>query len=156
MIFSLTWKGLKINVQGKTDKDEVINVNDKFTVFGDGSVKLSGSITWNENEQVKQQYATAPDAAEEDWIFDSDPLYNETYIYRRDSFDGGNTYGTAYQFRGLNGQMLHIKYSDDGGGSFTTNNEVGKYIGILRNDSEEPSSVPADYEWSLQRRQYLC
>ena len=48
---------------------------------------------------------------------------------------------------------LHIKYSDDGGVSFTGNNgeDPGKYIGILVDYNVGDSGSPKDYKWSLIR-----
>lgn len=46
---------------------------------------------------------------------------------------------------------LHIKYSNDGGLSFTANNgeDPGSYIGQYTDFEEFDSSNPADYTWSL-------
>ena len=54
---------------------------------------------------------------------------------------------------GTNGQTsyLHIKYSNDGGASFTANSGetpgkyIGQYVDFVQNDSTNPS----DYKWSL-------
>lgn len=48
---------------------------------------------------------------------------------------------------------LHIKYSNDGGLSFTANNgeDPGSYIGQYTDFQEYDSSNPADYTWSLIR-----
>ena len=54
--------------------------------------------------------------------------------------DGVN--GTTYYF--------HVKYSDDEGRTFTSNNgeDVGKYIGTLVDTVEADSNDPADYKWA--------
>lgn len=59
---------------------------------------------------------------------------------------------------GVNGEngktsYLHIKYSDNGGMSFTDNNgeTPGSYIGQYHDFVEIDSSNPADYTWSLIR-----
>ena len=46
--------------------------------------------------------------------------------------------------------FLHIKYSDDGGETFTDGNgEVpGRWMGILVNQSQSDSDNPADYTWN--------
>ncbi len=51
---------------------------------------------------------------------------------------------------GINGRSVHIKYSNDGGKTFTGNNgEVaGKYIGIYVDDKLEDSNNPVDYTWN--------
>ena len=45
---------------------------------------------------------------------------------------------------------LHIKYSDDGGSTFTTNNgeTAGDYIGQYVDYTESDSTDPTDYKWS--------
>lgn len=68
-------------------------------------------------------------------------------------------YGTNWQnvgqIKGEDGQTtyLHIKYSNDGGLSFTANNgeDPGSYIGQYTDFQEYDSSNPADYTWSLIR-----
>ena len=53
---------------------------------------------------------------------------------------------------GTNGKTsyLHIKYSNDGGTTFTSNNgeDVGIYIGILVDFNPNDSTTPSDYKWS--------
>lgn len=46
---------------------------------------------------------------------------------------------------------LHIKYSDDGGKTFTSSNgeDVGRYIGQYTDNKIDDSSNPEDYKWSL-------
>ncbi len=54
---------------------------------------------------------------------------------------------------GENGQTsyLHIKYSNDGGKTFTTNNgkDVGTYIGQYTDFKQEDSNNVSDYKWAL-------
>lgn len=53
---------------------------------------------------------------------------------------------------GTDGQTyyLHIKYSDDGGTTFTANTgeTPGAYIGVLTNTTQADSTRPSDYTWS--------
>ena len=53
---------------------------------------------------------------------------------------------------GVNGktQYLHIKYSNDGGNTFTSNNgeDVGIYIGVLVDFNVNDSNYPSNYKWS--------
>lgn len=72
---------------------------------------------------------------------------------------------TWSRFRGFDGEQgipgtngvdgktyyLHIKYSDDGGTTFTGNNGEGSgaYIGVLTDMTEQDSTNPSDYKWSL-------
>lgn len=46
---------------------------------------------------------------------------------------------------------LHIKYSNDGGKTFTGNNgeDTGKYIGVFTDLNQNDSNKPSDYKWSL-------
>lgn len=54
---------------------------------------------------------------------------------------------------GTNGQTyyLHIKYSDDGGKTFTANNgeTSGKYIGVYTDTTQADSTNVSSYTWSL-------
>jgi hypothetical protein len=45
---------------------------------------------------------------------------------------------------------IHIKYSNDGGSTFTANNgeTVGDYIGTLTNSTVADSNTPSDYTWA--------
>lgn len=58
---------------------------------------------------------------------------------------------------GENGQTsyLHIKYSDDGGFTFTDNNgeTPGEYMGVYVDFTEADSTDPEDYKWSLTKGQ---
>lgn len=56
---------------------------------------------------------------------------------------------------GYNGEdgktyYLHIKYSDDGGKTFTGNNgeDTGDYIGVRTDLNASDSNTPSDYKWS--------
>ena len=44
---------------------------------------------------------------------------------------------------------IHIKYSNDGGRTFTDNDgeTIGAYIGIYRDFTEDDSSKVTDYKW---------
>lgn len=63
-----------------------------------GNINLSdGNITWGGNTPVKYQFSTSF----------SGPWHNSMGTndkYRRDSLDGGITWGSPYQFRGTDGQ----------------------------------------------------
>jgi len=56
-----------------------------------------GSITWGNNAPVKYQFSTSMSGPWHDTMQTNDK-------YRRDSLDGGTTWGTAYQFRGTDGR----------------------------------------------------
>lgn len=59
---------------------------------------------------------------------------------------------TWSKFKGKDGSsnFFHVKYSNDGGKTFTgTNGETaGEYIGILVDSNEDDSTNPSDYTWS--------
>lgn len=59
---------------------------------------------------------------------------------------------TWSKFKGKDGlsNFFHVKYSNDGGKTFTdTNGETaGEYIGILVDSNENDSEKPSDYTWS--------
>lgn len=82
-----------------------IGLGDKFIVDSSGDVTMSGSInlsnassiTWNSSyPPVKYQFSV-------DGTSNWHNTMASTDYYRRDSLDGGNSYGTAYQFRGKDG-----------------------------------------------------
>lgn len=55
-------------------------------------------------------------------------------------------------YNGVDGKTyyLHIKYSNDGGSTFTGNNgeDVGDYIGVYTDTNADDSTNPSDYKWS--------
>lgn len=53
---------------------------------------------------------------------------------------------------GENGSMLHIKYSNDGGLTFTANDgeDAGDWIGMYIDTMADDSANPADYTWNRQ------
>lgn len=108
------------------------------------------------------KYSENPDG---DPMSETPSTYIGTYVdfSEIDSTDPGKY--TWSRFEGMQGEQgipgtngdngktsyLHIKYSDDGGNSFTSENgeTPGKYIGQYVDFIEEDSSDPADYKWSL-------
>ena len=66
-------------------------------------------------------------------------------------WDGSNCQNVG-KIKGEDGQSsyLHIKYSDDGGKTFTAGNgeTPGAWIGILVNTNSVDSDKPADYTWN--------
>lgn len=75
-----------------------------FTVDGSGNVVMAGSInlsngsiTWGSNGPVKYQFSSSINGPWHDTMLSSDK-------YRRDSLDGGVTWGTPYQFVGEDGR----------------------------------------------------
>ena len=88
-----------------------LNVNDKFVVEKSGDVTMKGSInlagninmsggviTWGQNGPVKYQFSS---------VGLTGPWHDTMQTndkYRRDSLDGGTTWGAGYQFVGKDGQ----------------------------------------------------
>jgi len=60
------------------------------------------------------------------------------------------TLGVEYTVTNGISTYVHIKYSNDGGTTFTTSNgeDPGTYIGILTNTTAADSLSPGDYTWS--------
>jgi hypothetical protein len=60
------------------------------------------------------------------------------------------TLGVEYTVTNGISTYVHIKYSNDGGTTFTTSNgeDPGTYIGILTNTTAADSTTPGDYTWS--------
>lgn len=79
-----------------------LNVNDKFVVDRDGNVILAGNIymtgdiTWGKGP-VQYKFAPAMTGPWHDTMEENDK-------YRRDSLDGGTTWGHPYQFKGEDGR----------------------------------------------------
>lgn len=73
---------------------------------------------------------------------------DESHTYTQKILDGVN--GTPGA-NGTNGQTtyFHLKYSNDGGKTFTSNNgeDVGSYIGTYTDFVKEDSDTPSDYTW---------
>ena len=71
-----------------------------------------------------------------------------SHTYTQKILDGVN--GTPGA-NGTNGQTtyFHLKYSNDGGKTFTSNNgeDVGSYIGTYTDFVKEDSDTPSDYTW---------
>ena len=73
---------------------------------------------------------------------------DKSHTYTQKVLDGTN--GTPGA-NGANGQTtyFHLKYSNDGGKIFTSNNgeDVGSYIGTYTDFVKEDSDTPSDYTW---------
>lgn len=92
-----------------------LNVNDKFVVDRNGNVTLAGNIymtgdiTWGKGP-VQYKFAPAMTGPWHDTMKENDK-------YRRDSLDGGTTWGDPYQFKGedgrdgMNGSDATINYN---------------------------------------------
>lgn len=93
------------------------------------------------SEYPKEYIGTYVDNIEED---STDPTkYTWVRLEGKDGVAGKDgTNGKTYYF--------HVKYSDDEGRTFTSNNgeDVGKYMGTLVDMVETDSNDPADYKWA--------
>ena len=70
------------------------------------------------------------------------------YLYIWD----GTTWQNMGQIKGDNGtsSYLHLRYSDDGGTTFTAGNgeTPGRWVGMLVNNEPTDSDTPSDYTWN--------
>lgn len=136
-----------------------LNINDNFVVDESGNVQLNGDISWGVNP-IQYQYAKALDeSGNAKAIYNS---YTVGCIYRREKL-GDNLWGEWYQFIGQNGRdgkdgengipgvsnYFHVKYSDDGGKTFTSNNgeTLGNWIGTCVSEQQADPSYTGAYSW---------
>ena len=147
--FSLTWKGLSINVPNTQEVEDVININNgKFKVNKDGDVVLAGSITWTAgNSPTKILYTrTAEDATPKpndnynsfpnDYGTDNKKwhkTFNVQYdTYASYSYDGGNTWTDGIKIVGTDGQQgvsptIQVVYSSSNNSTPTAAYDSGTY-----------------------------
>ena len=87
-------KGVSLGIGGTNYDNFVVDSNGNVTM--NGNIVLNGSISWS-SSPVQYQFSVD---GKTNWhsTMTSDDLY------RRDSLDGGKTWGNAYQFRGVNGK----------------------------------------------------
>lgn len=75
-----------------------------------------------------------------------------SHTYTQKVLDGVNGTPGANGANGTNGQTtyFHLKYSNDGGKTFTSNNgeDAGSYIGTYTDFVKEDSDTPSDYTWA--------
>ena len=80
------------------------------------------------------------------WIWNGTAFINAGQIRGDDGKDGAD---------GINGvnAYVHIKYSNDGGITFTSNNgeTTGDYMGVYTDSIQADSTNPSDYNWSLTK-----
>lgn len=79
-----------------------------------GSITLTGNITWNNNGPVKYQFSVDGSGNWHDTMTSAD-------YWRRDSLNGGQTWGTPYQFRGKDG-----KNGEDGSDADVTRDNIAR------------------------------
>jgi hypothetical protein len=83
---------------------------------------------------------------------------NDYHAYTWRQFQGAQGPQGLQGIPGLNGatgqaQYIHIKYSNDGGTTFTSNagEDSGIYIGLRVDLVSSDSNVPSDYQWAMFR-----
>ena len=101
------------------------------------SISIKGSVT-----SVSQLPVTGNEKG------DAYLLNGDLYIW------DGTTWQNMGRIKGDDGEdgtssYLHLKYSDDGGETFTAGNgeTPGRYIGLLVNNDSKDSDKPSDYTW---------
>lgn len=96
-----------------------------------------------------QAYAATSSASDASGVVSLQAYYTSTTLVRNGSSGTDGTPGAP----GANGQTsyLHIKYSNDGGSTFTASagETPGAYIGTRTDFTLADSSNPADYTWAL-------
>ena len=155
--------GIATNKETATESDDPKDyVWSKFK-GDDGLPGVPGADGKTSYFHIKYSSVQKPTSAEQMTETPSD--YIGTYVdYTQEDSKDPNKYTWA-RFKGFNGEdglpgvngedgktsYLHIKYSDNGGLSFTANNgeEPGTYIGQYVDFIQKDSDNPTDYTWSL-------
>ena len=148
-----TWKKIKgeRGLQGENGIDGKDGTNGKTTYF---HVKYSDvdNPTSSQLTEVPSKYiGTYVDYTEAD---STDPSkYKWVKFMGEDGIDGKDGQNGIAGKNGVDGKTyyLHIKYSNDGGATFTANNgeTSGEYIGVYTDTTEADSTDPTKYKWSL-------
>ena len=102
-----------------------------------GNINMTGNIVWGNNSPVQYQFSVNGTSSWHTTMTSSD-------MYRRDSLDGGVTWGDAYQFRGSDGA--------DGDDASVTSSAIfniltdgGTKFGIFSDSSSSRLYINADY-----------
>ena len=132
---------------GLTDTITIVKVVDGERGADGTSVKILGS--YDTIEQLNQAHPNGNEngdgyTVEKDlWVWNGTAFINVGQIKGNDGINGvdGKDGDSAY---------LHIKYSNDGGRTFTSNNgeDVGDYMGVYTDNIQIDSSNTSDYTWS--------
>ena len=140
-----------------------------FNTKGDGKLRLNGTLVQNEGGVsaligiFRGVWNVGYTYYEGDEVTHTTPegaLVTYRYIYPQPSRGVNPTNTTFWQpvSRGADGtngstSYLHIKYSNDGGQSFTAKNgeTVGDYIGQCTDFNKSAPSSPSAYKWSKMK-----
>ena len=138
---------IKATYRGK-EVSKVLSIS-KSRTGGDGTSAYMW-IMYAKDGTGRDAIAIVPPDKEAEYTYIGFALTNTP---ERPDADSGKYTWTRYTGKdgiGINGRSVHIKYSNDGGKTFTGNNgEVaGKYIGIYVDDKLEDSNDPSDYTWN--------
>lgn len=168
--FSLTWKGLKINLPNTGEDNEVININDKFIVKGDGSIHatngyfsgiidgkttpviIQGEVTFDANATIIGAGIKVGGPNLDNFVVDSDgnvSIKGEISIEGAINFGSGqigvvDVYVTGVMSKGLGIATGQTSISiADGGASLIcgTSRILVSSAGIVFNDNGELSSI---------------
>lgn len=135
---------------GLTDTITIVKISDGQRGADGTSVKILGS--YDTVEQLNQAHPNGNEngdgyTVDKDlWVWNGTEFTNVGQIKGNDGVNGvdGKDGDSAY---------LHIKYSNDGGRTFTSNNgeDVGDYMGVYTDNIQTDSLNPLDYTWSLTK-----
>lgn len=119
-----------VKIKGEDGKDGT-------SVAIKGSVSSVGDLPSSDNEEGDGYILSTNGHL---YVWDGDSWVDCGQIKGDDGADGLTTY-------------LHIKYSNDGGLHFTSNDgeDPGDYIGLLADYEPDDSDDPTDYEWKYWR-----
>ena len=87
-------KGVSLGIGGTNYDNFVVDSDGNVTM--NGNIVLNGSISWS-SSPVQYQFSVD---GKTNWH----TIMTANDMYRRDSLDGGKTWGEPYQFRGVNGK----------------------------------------------------
>lgn len=134
------------------DQKKLDNILDG-TIDGDLEAETLGSATFNISDSVGECYirpylVTRQNGITERFPITTISITDETGTHTQEVLDGVNgTPGTP----GADGKTpyFHVKYSNDGGKTFTDNNgeKAGSYIGTYTDHIESDSNIVSDYTW---------
>lgn len=150
---------------GKTPYFHVKYSNDGGKTFTDNNGEKAGSYIGTYTDHIEKDSNIVSDYTwvkieGKDGVSPTITVTKENGVVTIVTKDGSHTYtqkvldgvnGTPGA-NGTNGQTtyFHLKYSNDGGKTFTSNNgeDAGSYIGAYTDFVKEDSDTPSDYTWA--------